>query len=338
MVEIYIRVVLFSLVFISDSSLFGQSSSDKTGKLSLFDLIAEQSGLEVELRTQIDSLALMKLKPFVSQGTIFFKTDSLEIELPLKVNVRGKYRRRTCDFPPLLLNFPKGELGDLGLKKSDQYKLVTHCLKDKESQNYLFREYLVYQLYRAIEPSGFRAIVFPIKYIDSDNRNSQKNYAMLLESNDELKDRLGGKWCDCLGLEPDSINDYYRELVIFFQYMIGNKDMNLQIEHNVRFLEGKKHNKKIPIPYDFDFSAFVRAPYAFSDQTVTFDRSPLVVGKNQEAFEKVLSLFKDHKQDFFEIIANFRLLSKRHRNRCHKFMEDFFRLIEKPNFSEKYLK
>jgi hypothetical protein len=120
--------------------------------------------------------------------------------------------------------------------------------------------------------------------------------------------------------------------------MIGNKDINMQIEHNVRFLEGKKHDKKIPIPYDFDFSAFVRAPYVFADQSITYDRSPLVMGKNPVEFDRVLSLFKSKKQRFFQIIDDFKLLSKRHKKRCVKFMDDFYKLIEKPNFKQKYFR
>ncbi len=338
MVELYVRLVLFSISLIPVFVVTAQNPGEKQRKLSLFDLISGQEHLKVELNTQVDSLVIMKQRPFESRGTVVFRGESLSLELPVKVNVRGKFRRRTCDFPPLLLDFPKDDLEDNNLKKSDEYKLVTHCLDIKEAEEYLYREYLVYQMYGILEPSGFRAVVFPIKYNDTDKQSSIRSHAMLLESNDELKDRLGGKWCDCMGMAPDSINDYYRELVIFFQYMIGNKDMNLHIEHNVRFLEGKHIDKKIPIPYDFDFSAFVRAPYAFEDQTVTYDRSPLPVGKNPVEFQKVLKLFKERKEDLFRVINDFKLLSKKHRKRCNKFMEDFYRHIERPGFASRYLR
>ncbi|MBK8502315.1 MAG: hypothetical protein IPL46_08945 [Saprospiraceae bacterium] len=337
MVQVCIKYVLFCLIAFLTVCLRAQGPKTLS-KLTLFDRLETESQLKIELSIQVDSLIIMKLRPFVSKGSMNFEFEDAEFELPVKVSVRGKYRRRTCDFPPLLLDFPKDELKDQGFKKSDEYKLVTHCLSNKEAQNYLFREHLIYEMYRELDSLAYRSIVFPIKYIDTDTRQVTRSYGMLLESNDELKDRLDGKWCDCMGLDAELINDYYRELVIFFQYMIGNKDINMQIEHNVRFLEGKKYDKKIPIPYDFDFSAFVRAPYVFSDQSVTYDRSPLIMGKNAVEFDKVLTLFKLRKQRFFQIINEFKLLSKRHKKRCLKFMEDFYKLIEKPNFKQKYFR
>lgn len=336
MVPLYIRALLFSICVLAIGDLLAQKKSDH--KLSLFDRIENSEKLKVVLETQIDSLITMKLKPFESRGQMTFSDDTSTFQIPVKVSVRGKFRRRTCDFPPLKLDFPKDDLKELGLTKDDDYKLVTHCLEKKDAQNYLFREFLAYKLYREVEETGYRAVLFPIIYRDSDTHKRTRSYAVLLESNEELKDRLDGKWCDCMGLEADSINKYYRELVIFFQYMIGNKDMNMHIEHNVRFLEGEKHEKKIPIPYDFDFSAFVRAPYAFTDQSVTYDRSPLVMGKDPEEFAKVLSLFKSKKEAFYTIIHDFKLLSRRHKKRCIKFMDNFYRLIERPNFSSKYLR
>lgn len=338
MVQLYIKLLLFLLCLVSNLSLSAQKQDSRAKKGSLFDRLEKSENLKVVLEAKLDSLILLKLKPFESKGQMTFQEDTSEFSISVKVSVRGKFRRRTCDFPPLLLDFPKDDLKDLGLKKSDDYKLVTHCLSKKDAQNYLFREYLVYQMYRQLDTTGIRAILFPIVYRDSDVRKNTKSYAVLLESNEELKDRLHGKWCKCMGLEQDSINRYYRELVIFFQYMIGNKDMNMHIEHNVRFLESDRYPQKVPIPYDFDFSAFVRAPYAFTDQSVTFDRSPLIMGKDPVEFQNVLALFRSKKEVFFGIIQDFKLMSKRHKKRCVKFMEDFYKLIEKPNFSLKYFR
>ncbi|MCB0686733.1 MAG: hypothetical protein KDC53_09410 [Saprospiraceae bacterium] len=314
-----------------------QDSEENKGKETLFERLAGCTDLKVVLEGQIDSLIIMKMKPFETKGKMIFSSEESEFEIPVKISVRGKFRRRTCDFPPIALDFPKDDLKELGLKKDDNYKLVTICLDRRDAQNYLFREYLVYKMYQEVEPTGFGAVLFPIIYKDTDFRKNRRSFAVLLESNEELKDRLDGKWCDCMGLNMDSINDYYRELVTFFQYMIGNKDMNMHIEHNVRFLEGEQYVKKVPIPYDFDFSAFVRAPYAFTDQSVTFDRSPLVMGKNAEQLDKVLNLFLEKKERFFTIVEEFRLMSKKHKKQCLKFLRDFYKIIERPNFTTRYL-
>ena len=43
--------------------------------------------------------------------------------------------------------------------------------------------------------------------------------------------------------------------------MIGNRDVNVATGKNVKVL--RSNFGFIPIPYDFDFSLFVDAPYAF---------------------------------------------------------------------------
>ena len=144
MVQLYFRPLLFLLWLVCSYTVYGQTSSVNEQKKTIFDLFEHNNDLKVVLEAQLDSLIIMKLRPFESKGQITFKTDTSEVQLPVKVSVRGKFRRRTCDFPPLLLDFPKDELKDLGLKKADDYKLVTNCLNKKDSENYLFREFLAY--------------------------------------------------------------------------------------------------------------------------------------------------------------------------------------------------
>jgi hypothetical protein len=60
---------------------------------------------------------------------------------------------------------------------------------------------------------------------------------------------------------PNSINDTLALHQDFFALMIGNTDWSNTSQHNVKILERKEGNR-IPVPYDFDLSGFVNAPYA----------------------------------------------------------------------------
>ena len=337
MMRILIRLVFILTIACNGDQAFGQKSKNPLKKQSIFQYIQNQPTIRIELSANLDSLLKNKLSPYETKGRILLQDDSTLLSMSVKVTVRGKFRRRTCDFPPLLLDFPKDDLKDAGFKKSDKYKLVTHCLNTKNAKTYLLKEYLIYKLYQELDSTGYGVSLFPITYRDVDSGREFDSYGFLIESNSELKDRLGGKWCDCLGIHTDSINPYYKELVHFFQYMIGNRDMNMHIEHNVRFIEGGPFNMKVPIPYDFDFSDFVKTPYAFPDQSVTFDRSTLALGKDEDQFEKVLSLFLQKKEAFLSIINNFDLLPKRHRRKSRSFVRDFYRLIDRPFFKKHYL-
>lgn len=337
MIQSWIRLFLILCLSHFLGNILAQSSENRAAKESLFQYLQDQQLVQLELVTNIDSLIINKLEPYEAKGFFTIRTDSTAFSLPVKVTIRGKFRRRTCDFPPLLLDFPKDDLKDLGYKKADKYKLVTHCLSRKHAANYIMKEFLIYKLYQALEPSGFGVVFFPIKYRDLDSGAEKENYAFLIESGSELEDRLDSEWCKCLGIHTDSISQYHRELVYFFQYMIGNRDMNMHIEHNVRFLESLNYTGKVPVPYDFDFSDFVKTPYAFPDQSVTFDRSTLALGKNEEEFEKVYDLFTGKKEELLDIVNNFSFLHKRQRKKCRAFLNDFYRLIERRNFMRDYL-
>ncbi len=305
-------------------------------KQTFFQHLKTLPELEITIMAEVDSLITNKMKPYENQGEITVTSGSESFSLPVKLTVRGKFRRRVCDLPPLELNLPKGKLKDLGFKKADKYKLVTHCLNTGSAILYLKREYLIYQLYQRLDSMSYGAVLFPVKYIDQSSGAEIKSYAMILESHEELEDRLDEDWCDCMGIQVDSIEPYHYELVNFFQFMVGNNDMNMMIEHNVRFVEGKSGPGKIPIPYDFDFSSFVGAPYAHPGLSISDLRHSIRKGHNKMAFEDVKTVFVNKKDDFLKVIESFDLLPKGQRKKSKRFISKFYKVIDARLFEEYY--
>ncbi|HEY2726089.1 MAG TPA: hypothetical protein VGI61_02870, partial [Parafilimonas sp.] len=95
--------------------------------------------------------------------------DSIEISIPVKIKVRGNFRKdkSNCSFPPLLLNFPKHYDDSAGLFMNQKnLKLVTQCIND----DYVVREWLVYKLYNLITEKSFRARLVRVDYVDSSSK------------------------------------------------------------------------------------------------------------------------------------------------------------------------
>jgi len=126
------------------------------------------------------------------------------LSLKTKVSLRGKFRRVKCDFPPLKLNFSKKQLKKVGLRSTfDKYKLVTHCIADEEGKQALLKEFATYKMYNEITPESFRVHFLEVIYQDIHNTAHKiKQFAFLIEENDELADRLGGKLIIRYGLKP----------------------------------------------------------------------------------------------------------------------------------------
>jgi hypothetical protein len=83
--------------------------------------------------------------------------------------------------------------------------------------------------------------------------------------------------------------------------MIGNTDWDLHTTRNLRILKHPDHAKLLAIPYDFDFSGFVNAPYAIPSADLHmqnirdryFMASELPTETIQKAFRKISAAKND---------------------------------------------
>jgi len=90
-------------------SLATASSFENTSTTSLFDLFSNIAStqkdniLNITLYTDIDSLVTSKksLQGFIPSNVSFLNENNDTISLKSSIRIRGKFRRMTCDFPPL---------------------------------------------------------------------------------------------------------------------------------------------------------------------------------------------------------------------------------------------
>lgn len=246
------------------------SSSLAWGQSSLFDRLAHKDLLHIELTFNHDTLYAYVRSKEEQSATFRYKDEMGEwVEMAGKVRVRGRYRRRVCDFPPLRLNFSKKELRDQGLLPFDKLKLVTHCMKGKDSKEAVLREYLAYQMYASLSPFALRAQLVKVDYIDTGTGRKQRNYGILLEDIEELAFRSGHEVCEeCFGMSVEDVasDNYYTHTL--FQYMIGNTDWSLPLVRNIDVLKPLDTGPCRIVPYDFDFSGLVDVPYAIPNADV----------------------------------------------------------------------
>jgi hypothetical protein len=186
---------------------------------------------------------------------------------------RGITRRKkdVCPFPPLAVAFPekppKGSLFQ-GQKK---LKLVTHCKPAPAFQQYVLMEYAAYKLNNAITPQSFNARLAQIDYVDASGKPVTTRMGFFIEDGDDMAERNGmveEQMPDRIPvstLDPKSAARY-----ALFQYMISNLDWAMNAGppgagccHNARLIGPKGATTNIiPVPYDFDYSGLVDAPYA----------------------------------------------------------------------------
>ncbi len=329
---------LIGLLLVIKSGFSQASFLPNTTRNTLFDYFTEAPDLEIILTYDIDSVIYHKTdeKPF--KGQLIARSNQRDIFITdLKISARGNFRKKECDFPPLKLDFQKDELDKWGLaKKFDKYKLVTQCLDDKLGQHLLHKEFLVYQMLNTLTDHSYRAIQFPITYRDPNGQETIRSTAFLIEGSKDLEGRLGAQICDCKGPSPDTLEAFQTELIALFQYMIGNRDIDLNTGHNVDLLATA--GTLSPIIYDFDYSYLVQAPYAFPDPEEPFNRVYLGYEKNADVMPRVLKHYLSKKEALFAIVEEYKNLPRAERISVLDCLRDFFVQIEDANYRIPYIR
>lgn len=303
-------------------------------KSSVFDLLSTpaEAGIEsarkVMLRLPMDSIYAKS--GHQQQAVISFTDDTgREFRRPLQVGVRGKFRRRTCTFPPLKLNFSKKQLRADGLSTHDKLKLVTPCFEDEAGQALIMKEYLAYKLYEQISPAAFRTQLLEITYRDINRQHpDQTVFAFVLEDSDELAERLGGVELENgRGLAPDRFDRRAETTQALFSYFIGNLDWNLAMSRNIKMVK-LENEQIIPVPYDFDFSYMVGAPYMRLDASAGQKRAEQRVYMgllcNDDLLSEVYATFELKRKEMSKMVRSFHLLDLDNRTKVANYLAGFF--------------
>ena len=206
------------------------------------------------------------------QGTVTLVGGTSE-SVPVAISARGITRRRseTCAFPPLRLDLAGRPAATSYFAGQRRLKLVTHCRNDQSFQRFLLLEYAAYRLYNVLTPYSFRAKLATIDYQGADGRPMVTRSGFFIEDmgdvarrNGLTEMRLGERVPTAALRRADAAR------MALFEYMIGNLDWSMTAGppgdnccHNSRLAgaSGTTTNL-VPIPYDFDFSGMVGAPYA----------------------------------------------------------------------------
>ena len=205
----------------------------------------------------------------VVQGIL---TDPAGNALPVALSVRGITRRSTdiCDFPPLRVQFT-AEPGPTSLFAGQKkLKLVTHCKSSPSFQQYVLLEYSAYKMYNLLTPHSFLVRLANVDYRDETGRPIVSRVGYFLEDLSDVAKRNGTVQTHAPSMIPvTDLSPTDAARYALFQHMIANHDWSMRAGpagkdccHNAELIGPLAPGATIPIPYDFDFSGFVDAPYA----------------------------------------------------------------------------
>jgi hypothetical protein len=268
------------------------------------------------------------------KGRVILSTRGGDVSFPIQLKTRGNFRLQAhiCPFPPLRLEFPPDSVGGTALEGQDKLKLVTHCRDwDSYEQNVL-EEYLAYRIYGLLTDISFRVQLALITYRDtSGERGPISRVGFLIEDEDHLAHRLGGEMLEVPAANPEDFDPEQAGLMYLFQFMIGNTDWSLVRFHNMKLIRiGWDY---LPIPYDFDFSGFVDAPYAGPNpalaQRISSVRERLFWGicSDRIDYTSLFSRFNELHSSILDLIRSQPGLEEKNVRLAVDYIEGFYRII-----------
>jgi len=275
-------------------------------------------------------------------------SDGRTVEVSVGLRTRGNYRRdrKNCTFPPVRLNFKSSEVVDTLFEKQDKLKLVSNCKKSSSRyEQAVLREYLSYRFLNVLTDVSYRVRLLRVTFDDTESKRSHDSYAFAIEHKDRFSKRTNLPIVEIPGTTPSQLNPVFANLMSVFGFLMGNTDFS-QIAgaegenccHNVN-LYGGEATGLFPVPYDFDITGMVNAPYASPNPRFNLRsvRHRLYRGRciNNQHLPASLEKFAQAKNTLYALVENQEQLSSSSRKNMRSYLNSFFKIIEDPKAFDK---
>jgi hypothetical protein len=265
----------------------------------------------------------------------------------IELSARGLTRRTGgyCSFPPLRINFENNTLRGTLFQGQNHLKLVTRCRTGGE--NLVVLEYLIYRIYNELTPQSFNVRPVRVTYRDSEGRRREETqFGFLIEDVDDMAHRnhlvaldVQNGAVSSAGLDA---NAAARDGL--FQYMIGNLDWDMTSGHpgddcchNGKLLAATAaaRTNVVPVPYDFDYSGFVNAPYAVPPAQLTDVHNVLTRYyrgwcRNNDQIPAAIEVFRARRAAITALIAGETRLPEARRRTAQNYIDAFYAVLDDP--------
>lgn len=271
---------------------------------------------------------------------VWYRAEDDSVALDVRLRTRGNFRLdpANCSFPPLRVNFKTGAAVGTVFEGQDKLKLVVPCRPGlSRYEQYLLREYLLYRVYAAVTDLSFRVRLARITFRDrSGGDDPFTRFAFFIESDEAMAARVRGRLLDIPEgkiIRTEMLHPDRATRVAFFEYLIGNTDWADAEIHNVASL--LMDGRVTPVPYDFDFSGAVEAPYA-----APAPGTPIVTVRQRyyrgwcwpgQHVGAILEPYRAARPRIEALYRDFPYLEDRARRETLAYFTQFFEIIDTPS-------
>jgi hypothetical protein len=271
---------------------------------------------------------------FVTGKFMYQEKDGNWTTVKTDARTRGNFRLKNCYFPPVKLKLDKKSAATTVFAGNKALKLVLPCKTSRDKNELVRMEYLCYKFYEILAPFHFKTRLANITLTETSARKVRE-YDLLgffVEDNNFVAKRGNAKVLEVKGLDPSLFDERNSVRNDFFQFMIGNADWSGIYQHNTNVLYAE--NKYVVLPYDFDMSGFVNAPYARENPPTLGTGDPrerVYRGfcKSKQVMQEVRKEFLEKELAIHELIDRQKeKFSKYQLQDLHGYIDSFFDILK----------
>lgn len=281
----------------------------------------------------------------VARGSRGARDASLMLQAPtaerhaIRISPRGltRLKRDVCQFAPIRVEFVQPPAAGSLFEGQRRLKLVTHCRSSESFQQHLLLEYAAYRLYNRLTPASYRVRLAQIDYVSDNGRPLTSRLGFFIEDIDDVAARNGTRRAAVgQAVATSALGPADSARVALFEYMIGNLDWSTRSGppgdrccHNSRLIGPvAAAGGLVPVPYDFDFSGLVDAPYAVPPEIVPVRsvRSRYYRGfcAHNPQIPAIAAEFRAMRPQLLATLAQIPQMEERTRSRAAAYLDEFF--------------
>ena len=250
--------------FFTAACFFVFNTMDSSAQQQTDSLFNSLTPLDIGITISIKEIQKSKNDTTWYSNKLYYRSPTQEYDsIKVELKGRGNFRLNNCYFPPLGIKIEKKHAKATVFEGNKKLKFVLPCNHQQGSNDLVLLEWLCYKLYEEISPYAFKTRLVNVNVMEL-NGKKVKNFQLkgiLIEDLEKTAKRLNGQSQEKAKVSPNILQDTNALRFYLFQLLISNTDWSELTQHNTRLLS-LSPRKYIMMPYDFDMSGLVDAPYA----------------------------------------------------------------------------
>ena len=262
--------------------------------------------------------------------------------IPMTFSRYGISRLRECGLPSFKITIAEEDTRGTIFEGQSTLRLVTPCQHGSSYDSYILLEYLVYESFAVITEPALQTRLVSCRFHDNEKPAFEEiGLAFFVEDIGLAADRHGKTWLDIRSQRIADLDPAQLALLALFQFMVGNTDWSALSSaagqsccHNMAVLGAESDKYNTLLPFDFDQTGLVDAPYAAPDERLKIQRVTQRVYRgycsHNDEIPAAIAIFNEKRPELEELLNENVLPNPQARKRALKYIDSFYDTIKSP--------